>query len=50
MTQNRQDIMSMRQAFWDKFYGRITLWTMQTKIEVIMDRQLDLKNLEETNK
>ena len=50
MTQDQQDIMTMRGLFWLKVEGKITLKEMQTEIDVIMGRQLDLKNLEEANK
>ncbi|MBT9175666.1 MAG: hypothetical protein DDT22_01350 [candidate division WS2 bacterium] len=42
MTQDAKDIKDMRQAFWAKFWGEITLAEMQEVVKNIMSRQLVL--------
>jgi len=38
----RDDVMEMRRAFWDKFYGRTTQAELEAKVKEIMGRQASL--------
>lgn len=44
ITQNQSDVLAIRQAFWDMFYGKLTLTEMQIEIDKILHKQLKLEN------